>query len=238
MTTTVVLLDLYRTLIDIRTDERRPETWEPLARFLGYRGPTAPPEQLRDAFFAASKRQRRASRERHPEADLVAVFAGLLRELGQPDPDGRAVEVTQLFRALSMVHLKAFPEVVPTLRRLRGRFRLGLVSNAQRCFLEHELARCGLDTLLDTVVVSSDHGFLKPDPRLFHMALEQLGTTPAQAVYVGDSLEHDICGARAAGIRSVWIDRDAAGLPAKAPCRPDATIEALDELLEVLSSTF
>ncbi len=234
MTTTVVLLDLYGTLIDIRTDERRLETWRPLARFLGYRGPTAPPEQLRDAFFAAAKRRRRASPEPHPEADLVAVFAGLLRDLGQPDPDGRALEVTQLFRALSMVRLGAFPEVVPTLRRLRGRYQLGLVSNAQRCFLEHELARCGLDTLLDTLVVSSDHGFMKPDPRLFHQALGRLGAAPAQAVYVGDSLEHDICGARAAGIRAVWLDRDAAGLPADTPCRPDATIGALDGLEAVL----
>ncbi|GAB4211866.1 MAG: hypothetical protein OHK0022_46930 [Roseiflexaceae bacterium] len=234
MTTTVVLLDLYQTLINIRTDEHRLKTWQPLARFLGYRGPTADPERLRDAFFAAAKKQRRASSEPHPEVDLVAVWAGLLRELDQPDPDERAVEVTQLFRALSMLRLKPFPEVIPTLRRLRERYQLGLVSNAQRCFLEHELEQCGLDELLDAVVVSSDHGIIKPDPRLFHLALEELGATPTQAVYAGDSLDHDICGARAAGIRAIWLDRKATGLPTDAPCQPDAIIRRLDELEAVL----
>ena len=50
----------------------------------------------------------------------------------------------------------------------------------------------------------------KPDPALFHRALERLGAEPADALHVGDRVELDLAGARAAGIDSVLIDRRAA----------------------------
>ena len=59
----------------------------------------------------------------------------------------------------------------------------------------------------DDIVVSADHGINKPDARLFHIALDRLGVSPAQAVHVGDSWSADIEGAINAGIRPVWFNR-------------------------------
>jgi putative hydrolase of the HAD superfamily len=64
--------------------------------------------------------------------------------------------------------------------------------------------------MLDAVVTSAEAGFRKPDPRIFEAALAAVQCRPERALFVGDSLDTDIAGGRAAGIRSVWLDRAAA----------------------------
>jgi putative hydrolase of the HAD superfamily len=56
-----------------------------------------------------------------------------------------------------------------------------------------------------TTIISGDHGFGKPNPLLFQKASEELGVSISQCVMIGNSLENDIAGARAAGMRSIWI---------------------------------
>ncbi len=57
------------------------------------------------------------------------------------------------------------------------------------------------------MVISGHHGFGKPDPRIFHLALEGLRVAPHDAVMIGDSLNRDVAGARNAGLRTIWINR-------------------------------
>jgi FMN phosphatase YigB (HAD superfamily) len=61
---------------------------------------------------------------------------------------------------------------------------------------------------VDAVVGSRAHGYVKPHPTIFQAALQQLGAEPAEAAMVGDSIEEDIEGARALGMRAILIDRD------------------------------
>jgi putative hydrolase of the HAD superfamily len=56
--------------------------------------------------------------------------------------------------------------------------------------------------------VSEEAGVSKPDPRIFEMALERANARAGEAVMVGDSWANDVEGARAAGIRAVWFNRD------------------------------
>ena len=70
------------------------------------------------------------------------------------------------------------------------------------------LARAGLDPLLDAVVTSASVGVRKPGVAIFQRALEVSGARADQAVHVGDSVEDDVAGARAAGIEAVLIRRD------------------------------
>jgi putative hydrolase of the HAD superfamily len=57
------------------------------------------------------------------------------------------------------------------------------------------------------MIISGELGFGKPNPKLFQMALERLAVTPDQCVMIGDSLSRDIGGARAVGIRTIWVNR-------------------------------
>ena len=96
--------------------------------------------------------------------------------------------------------------MLPTLKLLRDHeLRIGLVSNTGRdlqAFVRHH----GLD--VDAAVGSGAYGKTKPHPTIFRHVLEQLGVTAADAVMVGDSLEDDVQGARAVGMRAFLIDRE------------------------------
>ncbi len=94
-------------------------------------------------------------------------------------------------------------EVLHELRR-RG-YRLGVVSNADGT-VEALLDSLGLLPHFEFVIDSGSVGVEKPDPRIFHMALERMGVQPHEAVYVGDVYEIDIVGARAAGMRAYLLD--------------------------------
>ena len=83
--------------------------------------------------------------------------------------------------------------------------RLAVVSNAGGQ-VEADLDQCGLPRWGETVVDSQLVGVAKPDPRIFHVALERLGAGPGEAVYVGDVPASDGEGARAAGIPRVLIE--------------------------------
>jgi HAD superfamily hydrolase (TIGR01509 family) len=92
------------------------------------------------------------------------------------------------------------------LEQLRGAgFKLGVVSNSEGT-IEQMLIEIDLRPLLDAVVDSSVVGFTKPDPRIFQIALDQLGVAAGDALMVGDSPSADVDGASAAGIRAALID--------------------------------
>ena len=104
-------------------------------------------------------------------------------------------------------HFSLYDDVAATLQVLRTRgLRLGLISNTHRCLASFQ-AHFELDHLISVAVSSSDHGFMKPHPSIFRAALELMGVAPADAVMVGDSLPHDVFGARQAGMHSVLLAR-------------------------------
>lgn len=224
-----VIFDLYNTLISIRTDEGDDEVWRALARLLRYRGLPAEGAALRRAFEAAARASRRPG-EPHPEVDLVAAFDAALAGLGYGGPPPLGAEVAALFRALTMREFAAFPDAAPALERLRPAVALGLVSDAQRVFLEPELRLAGLAGYFPVRVISGDYGFRKPDPRLFAMALAALGVAPEEAAYVGDHPYHDVCGARAAGLTAVLLARPWRAVADARACAPDLTFPGLAEV--------
>jgi HAD superfamily hydrolase (TIGR01509 family) len=97
------------------------------------------------------------------------------------------------------------PEVPRVLAELRGRYRLGVVSNANGTVRE-KLRRVGLAEYFEVILDSHEEGVEKPDPRIFQLALERLGARAEEAVHVGDYYHIDVVGARAAGVRAVLLD--------------------------------
>lgn len=98
------------------------------------------------------------------------------------------------------------PGTVEALRALRSLgLVLGVVSNADGR-VERFLVDAGLREHLDFVLDSALVGVEKPDPAIFHLALERAGASPDQALHVGDICSIDVAGARAAGIEAVLLD--------------------------------
>ena len=104
-------------------------------------------------------------------------------------------------------HFFLYDDVAPALRELAARgFVLGLISNSHRClrsFQEH----FELTGLMSAAISSSEHGFMKPHPSIFEAALKLAGVDAGESVMVGDSLAHDIEGARRVGMRGILVHR-------------------------------
>jgi putative hydrolase of the HAD superfamily len=101
---------------------------------------------------------------------------------------------------LGALRFRPYPEVVATLEAWRDRGVRRVVASNWDVSLHEVLATTGLAPLLDGVVTSAELGVAKPDPRLLHAALDLAGADPVDALHVGDSVEHDVGAAQAAGI--------------------------------------
>ena len=82
--------------------------------------------------------------------------------------------------------------------------KLGLITNGSVRMQSRKLQCLALAPMFDTILISDAEGIGKPDPRIFHRALERLNTSPARSVVVGDHPEVDVAGARAAGMQTIW----------------------------------
>ena len=153
-------------------------------------------------------------------------FKQTLREIGRPN-DGLGTHLCNVYMKHRDAGRKPFPDVPPTFRELSRRFTLGLVSNGN-CHAD----ALGLGDLVTFEVFAQDHGGIeKPDPRLFQIALERAGCTAQELLPVGDSVENDVAGAKNAGVKSVWVNRN--GGQASGSARPDFEISTLRELVEI-----
>ena len=127
---------------------------------------------------------------------------------------------------LEALEFEAFPDAGPALRELRAAgVRLVIASNWD-CSLADWLGPSGLLELVDGVATSAEVGEAKPGPAVFRRALELAAAEPAEAVHVGDSVQNDVAGARAAGIRPLLLAR--AG-------QPPPGVEAVRSLAELPS---
>ncbi len=104
-------------------------------------------------------------------------------------------------------HFFLYDDVAPALRALSAQgLKIGLISNSHRClsaFQQH----FELEGLIAAAVSSSEHGYLKPHPSIFEAALKLAGVEAAESVMVGDSLTHDIEGARGVGMQGILVHR-------------------------------
>jgi HAD superfamily hydrolase (TIGR01662 family) len=104
--------------------------------------------------------------------------------------------------------IRPYPEVEEVLTSLEALgYRLGIISNWS-WDLRDRVRQAGLDTYFEIVWASAYAGCNKPHPDIFQQALAQLNLAPAQALYVGDRYDHDVVGARNAGVDAALLDRD------------------------------
>jgi putative hydrolase of the HAD superfamily len=189
------------------------------------------PEQIKEAFYWAD-----AQLLAHPEITtlqflpLMLEHAALqLRYLDLPVHPYQQ----QLAAGFCAAARRSLQVSVGVLTALRPRFTLGIISNfygnvATLC------QECGLAALCDVILDSAQVGVSKPAPRIFTLALAQLGCAPHTAAYIGDSFERDVLGARAAGLCTIWL-RGTELRVCPDPSMVDAVITTLEELPALLA---
>jgi HAD superfamily hydrolase (TIGR01509 family) len=164
--------------------------------------------------------------------------AGSGNRVGREEQGGRSVGRRLLSHGYQ--HLRVHVVLDPTARDVldtlqRAGVPFGIVTNG-RAEKQHTLDLLGLRQRTSCLIVSETAGRRKPDPALFVRAAACLGVPPAQVLFVGDKLRHDIRGAHDAGMRTAWIQRGPAWLGVFRPARrhADVVLSSLADLVAVL----
>jgi putative hydrolase of the HAD superfamily len=155
-----------------------------------------------------------------------------LLELLHVTEQGLIKEATQAHDAAALENLRLCEGALDVLEDLRRHVAIGLISNGQGAFQREKLARLGLARYFPAPLISEEVGAAKPDPGIFRIALERTGVHADEAVYVGNAWEVDILGAAAAGIRAVWVSKEAGRGPEAAH-----TISGIKHLPAVLRTS-
>lgn len=134
------------------------------------------------------------------------ILVGVVRAIGdrygfEPDADEEGVLVE------SIGSWPPFSDTVDSLRRLKSRYRLGVISNVDAALFEPTAER--LRVPFDYVVTAEHAGAYKPDPRPFELAIEATDTSQTRVLHVAQSLFHDILPAKSLGFPCVWVNRRA-----------------------------
>jgi putative hydrolase of the HAD superfamily len=236
-----IAFDVNGTLIRIQTEDGDEQIFRSAAHFLTYQGIDLHRDQVRDLYFQIMKEQLRASPEEYPEFDAVgiwrAIIDGHMTEFTRTLPAGKLRQMplflAEMARGIARRRLGLYPSVREVLDVLRGRYPLAVVTDAQSANARGELHKVGLLGYFDPVVVSGDHGYRKPDRRLFQFALDAMNVAAGNTLYVGNDMYRDIFGAREAGMKTVMFDSDQ-GSKVHPGCVPDHTITDFRDLLQIL----
>jgi HAD superfamily hydrolase (TIGR01549 family) len=172
----------YATAVDFSAFERRH------AQFL---------EEMHLEVLAGRMALDEARRER-----FRRVFTALGIALDEADVGA----VASAYRAGYLDARRAADGAAELLAYVHQRAAVAIVSNNLLDEQRDKLDFCQLAAHVDALVVSEEAGVWKPDPAIFHIALQRLGVAPGEAVMVGDSWGADIVGAARAGIRAIWFN--------------------------------
>ena len=236
-----IAFDINGTLVRIRTDDHMDEAFRAAGHFLTYQGIELRRNSVRDLYFQLMKEQQRASPETHPEFDAVGIWRSIIddhrtdftRSLPAAKREQLPLLLAEMYRGITRRELRLYPHVRKVLDVLRTRFPLAVVSDAQSAYARGELHKVGLLGYFDPIVISGDHGYRKPDPRLFQLAIDGMGVAAEHTLYVGNDMYRDVHGARMAGMPTVLFDSDQ-GAKVHRDTVPDHTITDHRELLGLL----
>lgn len=171
-------------------------------------------------------------RDQESLAELRRRCAEVLRSaLPQSDTLARVGTDELTSALLASLQFSAFPDAAPAIGQARSSgWRVVIASNWD-VSLHHVLDRLELAALVDGIVTSAEVGARKPSPAVFERALALVRAKPPEALHVGDSIEEDVLGARAAGIEPILLTRRG-GAEVPSAVR---TISSLSELAGIVT---
>lgn len=173
-------------------------------------------------FAAAEDAQQRLTPNLPFTQMLTPIYQRIAAELGLPNSEGHRVALRE-----SIPNWPAFPDAVEVLAKLRRRYRLVALTNADNWALKEMSATLG--DPFDDAVTAEEVGVNKPDPRVFEYCADrqqERGYARRDWLHVAQSQYHDIATARRLGVATCWIERRAekGGGFGATPTPPDVTV--------------
>jgi putative hydrolase of the HAD superfamily len=187
-----IMFDLWDTLF---FDDVKPKPFEEFARKLG--------KSLEDYKFLKIF-ERNLMTKKHK--DFKVPIKGILKELNIKYEKKLFKKLYEIMRK-SDKHQKSFPETLKVLKKLKRKYKIILISNVPYPSYRNLKSKYNLNKYFDLILVSYKTKILKPDKRIFKLALRKLGLKKQEVIMVGDSIKDDVIAAQNFGIRAILIDR-------------------------------
>jgi len=144
-----------------------------------------------------------------------------------------AAEVHERWKRIRGRHFTFQSQVVILLQTLRQHYKIALITNGPSHAQWEKIAHLEAVELFDTIIVSGDLAYEKPQPEIFHLACRRLQVRPDKCAMVGDRFETDIIGSQLAGLAaSIWIplNSNSNSQEVSSSSSPVVTISQLGEL--------
>ncbi|WP_341937407.1 haloacid dehalogenase type II [Marinimicrobium sp. C2-29] len=163
-------------------------------------------EQYADLFFAQLLRDAFALSATGVFQPFPAIAAGTLRVI--LSNAGEPADPPQIKRLLSaFAELPAHSDVTAALEQAQAAgAKVVLLTNGSADNTRQLVAQAHLDPLVDDIVSIDEHSIWKPQPALYQAVCQQLHTPPADTTLIA-AHAWDVHGARQAGLRAVWVER-------------------------------
>ena len=212
----VVIFDCYNTLLRYISKEDKEGIWEMLIKAISYiteKKIEMDADTLEDLYQQIYIKEEKKCMKKHgihAEINLTEVWYRILLELKLSRRVARekAEDVLLLHRIYARRIKHLFPNVEVELLELKKHgMKLALLSNAQTCFVRHELPQ-EIWKLFDATVVSEEVKLKKPSKEVFRMLFDKLEVEPQDVVFVGDSAQDDMIPSGELGCHCVMIVRD------------------------------
>jgi HAD superfamily hydrolase (TIGR01549 family) len=114
---------------------------------------------------------------------------------------------------IAKLYLEYYPKIIApvegaqsTIHNLAQKLQVGIISNGSPAVQYQKLNNLGIKQYLSCIILSEEIGIRKPDTRIFQEAASRIGQLPENCLYVGDSIDADITGAKNAGMISCWFN--------------------------------
>jgi len=230
-----VLFDCWGTLIQAPNLMRRGVAADLLYTSLTARGCDIDFDAFRDAYMVEARRQREEAQADFREIDYMRRIDSTLRAIGFQHPRRRLLAERAWADYLAEWPKQSTPyeETPMLLSSIKGGYKLGLVTN----FPDGPTARRAFENFcffadFESLVVSGEVGFRKPNRVIFERALSELESTPEGTVMIGDTFDTDVVGAKNMDMKAILIDADGGHIE-NTP-RPDAVVTSIGQVGGVL----
>ncbi|MBW9116466.1 haloacid dehalogenase type II [Rhizobium cauense] len=185
----------------------------------------------RDAFIAAYDRLEHAMEMQRPHRTFREIASrALIEAMAEFSLSANHEDAEILTRSIGQ--MPPFPEVVPTLERLKNAgFKIAVISNTDDAIISGNISQLG--GTIDRVITAEQAGAYKPSARIFEYAWSALGAGKEELVHICASPQLDLLAARELAFRAIWVDRGK-GRALPSDYTPVATVSKLDEVWTVL----
>jgi putative hydrolase of the HAD superfamily len=232
-----VLFDMFDTLMLI---ERNHEFYSPslmrMYRYLNNHGINVSFEEFNQAYIKARDELYAKADANLEEPHFNVRISDTLKSLGYNYDDSNPIvtQATSEFCEEFMKFVRIDDDAEAILRSLHRKYKIGLVSNFAIPECVHKLLKASnIDGFFDVIVISGAINKRKPSPEIFQRTLKMLDVSADETVFVGDTIDADIEGPKAVGMKAIYIERRIQKESEK--YFPDKVIKSLSTLASALN---